>query len=95
MFYLHTFILAITLSAIYICLKWHHLPMISKREREISDPDSRREWIKRQDVIRLLIIILVIVINIMGYCLWDYNGSAYLAIMSLLCLPFIITKKEK
>ena len=95
MFYLHTFILVLTLSAIYICLKWYHLPMVSKREREISDPDSRKEWMKRQDVIRLLIIVSVIVVNVLGYYLWEYNGSAYLAIMSLLSLPFIITRREK
>ena len=69
--------------------------MVSKREREISDPDSRKEWLKRQDVIRLWIIVSVIVVNVLGYYLWEYNGSAYLAIMSLLCLPFIITRREK
>ena len=95
MFYLHCSILIFTLLAIYICLKWYNLPSVSKKEAFCDNPPAHKQWVRRQNTIRFFILLITCLANVVGYYVLDYNGSAYLAIMSLLCIPFTLSKREK
>lgn len=95
MFYIQTVLLALTLIAMYVCLKWYNFPFIARKEAEKTAPADHQKWVKKQNMIRFFILLAAIVVNACEYFLMDYVGGGYLAIMSLLCLPFVFTKREK
>ena len=95
MFYVQNILLALTLIAMYVCLKWYNFPFISRKEAEITAPAEHQQWVKMQNIIRFFILIAAIIINACEYFLMDYVGGGYLAIMALLCLPFVFTKRQK
>lgn len=95
MFYIQTILLALTLIAMYVCLKWYNFPFIACKEAEKTAPADHQKWVKKQNMIRFFILLAAIVVNACEYFLMDYVGGGYLAIMSFLCLPFVFTKREK
>ena len=47
MFYVQNILLALTLIAMYVCLKWYNFPFISRKEAEITAPAEHQLGITR------------------------------------------------
>ena len=73
LFYIQIFSLALSLVAIYACLK----------------------WLRNNALYRISLWALALVVDAVVYFAYEYTGAGYLAIMLLLCIPFIFRKKEK
>ena len=73
LFYIQIFSLALSLVAIYACLK----------------------WLRNNALYRISLWALALVVDAVVYFVYEYTGAGYLAIMLLVCIPFIFRKKGK
>ena len=73
LYYIQIFSLALSLVAIYACLK----------------------WLRNNALYRISLWAVTLLIDAVVYFVYDYTGAGYLAIMLLLCIPFIFRKKDK
>lgn len=72
-FYIQILSLALSLIAIYACLK----------------------WLRNNAFYRISLWAVAMVVDAVAYFHYNYIGAGYLAIMLLVCIPFIFRKKEK
>ena len=73
LFYIQIFSLALSLVAIYACLK----------------------WLRNNALYRISLWALALVVDAVVYFVYEYTGAGYLAIMLLVCIPFIFLRKGK
>ena len=73
LFYIQIFSLALSLIAIYACLK----------------------WLRNNTLYRISLWAVALVVDVVVYYVYNYTGAGYLAIMLLVCIPFIFRKKDK
>ena len=73
LFYIQIFSLALSLIAIYVCLK----------------------WLRNNTLYRISLWAVALVVDVVVYFVYNYTGAGYLAIMLLVCIPFIFRKKDK
>ena len=73
LFYIQIFSLALSLIAIYACLK----------------------WLRNNALYRISLWAVALVVDAVAYFVYKYTGAGYLAIMLLVCIPFIFLKKDK
>ena len=73
LFYIQIFSLALSLIAIYACLK----------------------WLRNNALYRISLWAITLLIDAVVYFVYDYTSAGYLAIMLLLCIPFIFRKKDR
>ena len=73
LFYIQIFSLALSLIAIYACLK----------------------WLRNNTLYRISLWTVALVVDVVVYFVYNYTGAGYLAIMLLVCIPFIFRKKDK
>ena len=72
-FYIQILSLALSLIAIYACLK----------------------WLRNNAFYRIYLWAVALVVDVVVYFVYNYTGAGYLAIMLLVCIPFIFRKKDK
>ena len=73
LYYIQIFSLALSLIAIYACLK----------------------WLRNNALYRISLWAIALVVDAVVYFVYKYTGAGYLAIMLLVCIPFIFRKKDK
>lgn len=73
LYYIQIFSLALSLIAIYACLK----------------------WLRNKTLYRISLWTIALVVDAVVYFVYKYTGAGYLAIMLLVCIPFIFRKKGK
>ena len=73
LFYIQIFSLALSLIAIYACLK----------------------WLRNNTLYRISLWAVALVVDVVVYFVYNYTGAGYLAIMLLVCIPFIFRKKDQ
>lgn len=98
MFIIQCLSLAVSLLTIYIVLKWYKFSFIEKSKPVISEDETDnngelKSYYRRNNLYRLAWILAALFVNAIAYFFAHYNGAAYLAIMLLLCLPFIYCRK--
>lgn len=77
-FYLEIISFVITLSAIFVALKWERISWIPAA-------------LASRKYIPLLLLTIAIAVDAATYFIADYSGALYLGIMSLLAIPFTIS----
>lgn len=73
LYYIQIFSLALSLIAIYACLK----------------------WLRNKAPYRIALWTVTLTVDAIVYFVYHYTGAGYLAIMLLVCIPFIFRKKDK
>lgn len=53
------------------------------------------KWLRNNALYRISLWAVTVLIDAVVYFVYDYTGAGYLAIMLLLCIPFIFRKKDK
>lgn len=53
------------------------------------------KWLRNNALYRILLWLIALIIDAVVYFLYNYNGAGYLAIMLIVCIPFIFRKKDK
>lgn len=98
LFIIQCLTLSLSLGIIYIVLKWYKFGFIKRMMPQVSDSEDEQNpslamFYHRHNIIRFLLLADMIAFDVFVYFFFDYNGALYLAIMLLLCMPFLYTKK--
>ena len=53
------------------------------------------KWLRNNALYRISLWAVALVVDAVAYFVYKYTGAGYLAIMLLVCIPFIFRKKDK
>ena len=53
------------------------------------------KWLRNNTLYRISLWAVALVVDVVVYFVYNYTGAGYLAIMLLVCIPFIFRKKDK
>lgn len=53
------------------------------------------KWLRNNALYRISLWAIALVVDAVVYFVYEYTGAGYLAIMLIICIPFIFRKKRK
>ena len=53
------------------------------------------KWLRNKTLYRISLWAIALIVDAVVYFVYKYTGAGYLALMLLVCIPFIFRKKDK
>lgn len=84
-----------TLALIFVSLKWSRFSFVKNRAQKFCDEPSRRSFVSRQYLLRMLLLFTAMTTDVMVYYVAQYRTALWLCGMCVLCIPFALPTKSR
>lgn len=84
-----------TLALIFVSLKWSRFSFVKNSAQKFIDEPSRRNYVSRQYLVRMLLLFTAMITDIMVYYVAQYSTALWLCGMCVLCIPFALPTKAR